>query len=132
MTAHLIGLISPVLPVYDGRVPGPTDPPTGGQAAPTGPHAVVYGGTPTPTSLNLNHEHARTHRVWQVVCVSNNPNGARVIADRIIRAVDSVQAPDRPHDRYTVTYASPPIEDRDDPTAWRWTTTVEVQLTTGR
>ena len=35
-------------------------------------------------------------------------------------------------DRYEVTYTSDPIEDRDDPTAWRWTTTVEVQLTTGR
>lgn len=128
MTPDLIALCQHVtvpdgspLPVHDGR---PANTP--------GPHAIVYGGTPNPTSLNLNHDHATTSHTWRIVCVSNNPNGARTIADRITRAVDSQQAPGHPHDRYTVTHASPPIEDRDDPTAWRWTTTVEVQLTTGR
>ena len=128
MTAHLLGLIAPIVPVSDGA-PRSTD---GRIETPTGPHAILYGGTPAPTSLNLTHAHARTHHVWQLVCVSNNPNGARTIADRVTRAVDSVQAPGHPHDRYTVTNTSDPIEDRDDPTAWRWTTTVEVQLTTGR
>ena len=121
-TAHLLSLCQAILPTYDGR----------GPATPTGAHAILHGGTPTPTSLNLNHDHATTSHTWQLVCVSNNPNGARTIADRITRAVDSQQAPGHPHDRYTVTYTSDPIEDRDDPTAWRWTTTVEVQLTTGR
>ena len=121
-TAHLLSLCQATLPTYDGR----------GPATPTGAHAILYGGTPTPTSLNLNHDHATTSHTWRIVCVSNNPNGARTIADRITRAIDSQQAPDHPHDRYTVTYASDPIEDRDDPTAWRWSTTVEVQLTIGR
>lgn len=121
-TAHLLSLCHAVLPTYDGR----------GPATPTGALAILYGGTPTPTSLNLNHDHATTSHTWRIVCVSNNPNGARIIADRITRAVDSQPAPGHPHDRYEVTHASPPIEDRDDPTTWRWTTTVEVQLTTGR
>lgn len=128
MTAHLLELVSTVLPVSDGPPRGPD----GRTVTPDGPHAICYGGTPAPTSLNLAHQHARTTHQWAVVCVSNNPNGARTIANRVIRAVDSQQAPDHPHDRYTVTHASDPIEDRDDPTAWRWTTTVEVQLTTGR
>ena len=121
-TAHLLSLCQATLPTYDGR----------GPATPTGAHAILYGGTPTPTSLNLNHDHATTSHTWRIVCVSNNPNGARTIADRITRAIDSQQAPGHPHDRYTVTYTSDPIEDRDDPTAWRWTTTVEIHLTTPR
>ena len=128
VTAHLLGLVAPIVPVSDGA-PRSTD---GRIETPTGPHVILYGGTPTPTSLNLNHDHATTSHTWRIVCVSNNPNGARTIADRITRAIDSVQAPGHPHDRYTVTNTSDPIEDRDDPTAWRWTTTVEVQLTTGR
>ena len=127
-TARLLELVAPILPVSDGA-PRSTD---GRLETPTGPHAILYGGTPAPISLNLAHQHARTHRVWQLVCVSNTPHGARTIADRATRAIDSVQAPDYPHDRYTVTHASDPIEDRDDPTAWRWSTTVEVQLTIGR
>ena len=128
VTAHLLGLIAPIVPVSDGA-PRSTD---GRIETPTGPHVILYGGTPTPTSLNLNHDHATTSHTWRIVSVSNNPNGARTIADRITRAIDSQQAPGHPHDRYTVTNTSDPIEDRDDPTAWRWTTTVEVQLTTGR
>ena len=128
MTAHLLGLVAPIVPVSDGA-PRSTD---GRIETPTGPHVILYGGTPAPTGLNLNHDHATTSHTWRIVCVSNNPSGARTIADRITRAIDSVQAPGHPHDRYTVTNTSDPIEDRDDPTAWRWTTTVEVQLTTGR
>ena len=127
-TARLLELVALIVPVSDGAPRG-TD---GRIETPTGPHVILHGGTPTPTSLNLNHDHATTSHTWQLVCVSNNPHGARLIADRIARAIDGQQADGHPHDRYTVTHASPPIEDRDDPAAWRWTTTVEVQLTTGR
>ena len=38
-------------------------------------------------------------------------------------AVDGAPAPSG---LYTVTYASEPVEDRDDPTVWRWSSTVRV------
>lgn len=122
VTAHLLGLANTACPTTDGPPP----------QAPNGPHAILYGGTPRPDDLCLTHRHTTTARTWQIVCVSNNPEGARTITDRITRAIDSIQHPDHPHDRYTVTYTSGPIEDRDDPTAWRWSSTVEIHLTTPR
>ena len=121
-TSRLLTLARAVVPTHDGEAP----------ANPAGPHAILYGGTPRPTSLGMTHHHATTTLDWQVVCVHSHPNGARLIADGITRAIDGQQADGHPHDRYTVTFTSDPIEDRDDPTAWRWTTTVEVQLTIGR
>lgn len=121
-TSHLLALARTVTPTHDGDAP----------ADPTGPHAILYGGTPRPTSLDMSHHHATTTLDWQVVCVHSHPNGARLIADGVTRAIDGQQADGHPHDRYTVTYTSPPIKDSDDPTAWRWSTTVEVQLTIGR
>lgn len=97
---------------------------------PVGPHVVVYGGTPQPTTLTLGHRHVQTSYYVQVVCVSNTAEGARRVADRAIRAIDGRLYSDR--SRYRVTYASPPIQDRTDSSEWRWTTTVEIDLTTGR
>ena len=121
-TSHLLTLAQAVVPTHDGDAP----------ADPTGPHAILYGGTPRPTSLDMSHHHATTTLDWQVVCVHSHPNGARLIADDIARAIDGQQADGHPHDRYTVTHASPPIKDSDDPTAWRWSSTVEIHLTTPR
>ena len=66
-TARLIELVAPILPVSDGA-PRSTD---GRIETPTGPHVVLYGGTPTPTSLNLNHDHATTSHTWQLVCCAD-------------------------------------------------------------
>ena len=121
-TSHLLTLAQAVVPTHDGEAPD----------NPTGPHAILYGGTPRPTSLDMSHHHATTTLDWQVVCVHSHPNGARLIADGITHAIDGQQADGHPHDRYTVTHASPPIKDSDDPTAWRWSSTVEIHLTTPR
>ena len=120
MISSLLTLIGSVCPAYDG-------PPS---SAPTGPQAIVYGGTPTPAGLALTHSHVRTSHDLQIVCVSNNPAGARTVADAVMRAVDGHRYDAT--SRFEVTYASQPIEDRDDPSVWRWTVTVELNLTTGR
>ena len=118
-TSALIGLLSAYV-VTDGEPPADT-----GQ-----PHAIVYGGTERPADLRLSHEHKRTVHDWQIVCVSNNPAGARMLAEAVTRAVDGASYDAA--NRWQVTYASPPIEDRDDPSRWRWSSTVEVTLTIGR
>lgn len=118
-TATLIGVLSAHV-VTDGVPP----------SNPLQPHAIVYGGTERPADLRLSHVHKRTVHDWQIVCVSNNPAGARLLAEAVTRAVDG--AVYDTHNRWQVTYASPPIEDRDDPSGWRWSSTVEVTLTIGR
>lgn len=120
MISHLLALVATVCPAHDGHP----------RQAPTGPHVIAYGGTPQPVDLSLTHRHMRSSHYVQLVCVSNSPNGARTVADRAIRAVDG--QPYDPTHRYRVTYAAPPLEDRSDPSEWRWTVTVELDLTTGR
>lgn len=116
----LLDLCRTVCPTGDGRPPEVAD----------GPHAVLYGGTPRPSDLRLDHTHSQTVHDWQLVAISNSPHSVRLLVDALIRAVDS--QPATPTDRYQVTYASPPIEDRDDPSQWRWTSTAEITLTTSR
>ena len=128
MIAHLLGLVGEVCPAFDGP---PVAPPPGlVPAVPTGPHVIVWGGTPQPVYQTLTHEHIRTSHFVQLVCVNNSPEGARAVADQVMRAVDGVAY--NASNRYEVTYATPPIQDRNDPTEWCWTVTVEVDLTTAR
>ena len=121
-TLHLLGLCSTAVPTTDG-------PPA---QAPDGPHAILYGGTPNPASLDLAHHYASTWRVWRIVCVNNTANGARLVADRIIRAVESRPSDLDVHAHHQIANVSDPIEDRDDPSQWRWSATVEIHLTTRR
>ncbi len=120
MIPHLIALIGAVCPAFDGHPDRPV----------AGPHVIVYGGTPQPEDLSLTHRHMRTSHYVQLVCVNNSPHGARTVADKVTRAIDGVRYD--PTHRYRVTYTAPPIEDRDDSTAWKWSATVELDLTTGR
>lgn len=128
MIEHLLALIAPVCPAYDGP---PTAPSPGlVPAVPEGPHVIVWGGTPQPVYQTLTHEHARTTHFLQLVCVNNSPAGARAVADSVTRAVDGMSY--NSTSRYEVTYATPPIQDRSDPTEWCWTVTVELELTIAR
>ena len=127
-TAYLITLASARVPATDGA---PRDA-TGRTETPTGPHAIIHGGAPIPTRQSLDRTHLQTQHWWQVICVSNNPDGARRVVDALTRAVDGQPHPDHPACYYRVSHASGPIEDRDDPTEWRWSSTVDVTLYIGR
>lgn len=100
---------------------------TGQAVTPDGPHILLYGGTGTPADLTMGYHHHATDIVWQAVCVSSDPTSVRTLAASVVAAVDCTRTL---LGILTVAYVSPPLEDRDDPSLWRWSSTVEITLTT--
>ena len=123
--AEILACCQAIITTYDGRVP------TGaamidGLPSPTGAHAVLYGGSQSPTGSRLAGPARARRATWHVVAVSNNPAGCRTVAGIIVDQLhghrfDGVQV--------RVDLVSDPIEDRDDPSEWRWSSTVEASLT---
>lgn len=62
-----------------------------------------------------------------VVCVNNNPAGARLLADRVRHTLDALPVASY---RVRVTDTGPVLEDVGDPTNWRWSCTVNAAITT--
>ena len=122
-TPAVLTLARTVLPTYDGRVPAP-----GQTGAPTGAHAVLYGGTATPSARCLTGRAMGADHAWQIVAGSNSPSGCRTVAGLLTSALDAQPIAGS---LIQVEHVSDPIEDRDDPTEWRWTATLDVRLTTG-
>ena len=109
---HLRQYLNPRITIHDGT-------PTDG----AGPWIAVHGGSADPANRRYGYT-ARTGRVvWQCVCVSNTQEGARQIARLAASTLDAAPLAEA---LLTVTYVSSPIEDRDDPSEWRWSSTVEV------
>lgn len=113
-TAAVMARCATITTAYDARV----------LTAPSGPHVIVYGGTGTPTSRRIDGQAHIDTTTWQAVCVSNNPTGCRTLTAKIRDALDGHRIDDRLLRVTTITH---PIEDRDDPTDWRWTSTITVQ-----
>ena len=88
-----------------------------------GAGVIIGGGTHTPHNRRLSGQTHAARTVWLLVCVSNNPTGCRTIARRVVDALDGRMVAGAV---VTVTYTSSPIEDRSDPTEWRWSATVEA------
>ena len=61
--------------------------------------------------------------VWRAVCVSNTIAGAAAVALLVCDAIDGILL-DGHH--VVVVHVSDPLEDRDDPSEWRWSSTVEI------
>ena len=119
-TPAILALSRTVLPTHDGRVPAP-----GATAAPTGAHAVLYGGTATPSGRLLTGKAGTADHAWQIVAVSNAPAGCRTVAGLLTATLDAQPIAGS---LLTVEHVSDPIEDRDDPTEWRWTATLDLRL----
>ena len=127
-TAAVLAACRTVAPTYDGRVPGPGQT-IDGLGQPTGAHVILYGGAGTPTNRCYANQATADAHLWRIVAASNTPDSARIVAARIVAVLDGVVVDG---DYVTVTYVSEPIEDRDDPTEWRWSATVEAVSTSRR
>ena len=89
----------------------------------TGPLAVVHGGAGSPWNRRYGATAQSRQIVWRVMCVSNTMAGANIIAQHVQAAVDGLLIEGN---AAIVRFVSDPIEDRDDPTEWRWSCTAEI------
>ena len=105
--------------VYDGTVP----------TGVTGPAVALYATTGTPTARRVDGQAYRATQTWQAVCSSNTASGARSIARRVVDTVDGTRLAGT---LLAVPYVGPLIEDRDDPSDYRWSITVEIRHHTTR
>ena len=119
MTDHTPALVA-LLVALDTRITVHDG--TGEDLSP-GPRLHVYGGTQNPENRSYGHTAPNRGTVWQVVCVSNTQAGARTLSRRVTDTLDSRVLGGS---LLRVRFVSQPIEDRDDPSAWRWSSTVEI------
>ena len=109
----LLEAIDPRIAVFDGSP----------QGALAGPQMHVHGGTRTPENRRYCVGTPNRSTVWLVVCVSNTQAGARTLSRRVTDTLDSRILGGS---LLRVRFVSQPIEDRDDPSEWRWSSTVEI------
>ena len=64
---------------------------------------------------------------WSLVCVSNNGTGASILSGLVAAALDGKRAGGAP---LRVTGYGPVIEDRGDPSTYRWSRTVAASVDT--
>ncbi|MDK9627016.1 hypothetical protein [Propionibacterium freudenreichii] len=91
------------------------------------PCLIITGGTTTPRHRLIDGTTAAAAQTWRVLASSNGPAGARHLAHQVTRLLDGWRM-----NRATmrVQLVSEPIEDRDDPTDYRWSATVEATIPT--
>lgn len=109
---HLRSALDARITVHDGT---PTDN--------IGPWIAVHGGSATPTHHRLAGVGMNRHHVWRLTCVSNTIAGARILAALVTDALDGAIVAG---DLVTVRYVADPLEDRDDPSEWRWSVLIEA------
>ena len=109
----LLEAVDPRIAVFDGTP----------QCALAGPQMHVHGGTQTPENRRYQTGTPNRGTVWLVVCVSNTSTGARALARLVTDALDGARIAGS---MLRVRLVTTPIEDRDDPSEWRWSSTVEV------
>ena len=91
---------------------------------PSEAYSVIYPGPGTPERRYLDGRALDRHAVARVMVVSNNSDGAATFAAIVIDLIDGHRLDDRT--LLTVEAVGPVLEDTTDPSAWRWTVTVEV------
>lgn len=115
----LLQAIDPRVSVYDGETPSDAQ----------GPAVTLYGPPGTPTARRVDGQAYRATQTWQAVCSNNTAAGARRIAQLVIDAVDGTRLDGT---LLAVPFVGPLIEDRDDPSEYRWSCTVEIRHHTTR
>ena len=122
MTETLLALlqtIDPRVDVYDGGTPSDAQ----------GPAVALYGSPGTPTARRVDGQAYRAAQTWQAVCSNNTAAGARRIAQLVIDAADGTRLDGS---LLSVSFVGPLLEDRDDPSEFRWSVTVEIRHHTSR
>ena len=115
----LLATLDPGTTVYSGEVP----------TVPAARYMVVYDTTALHGGRNIDGRARQVREAWSVVCVNNSPPGAHLIADRVWRLADGQLLDGRP---VWADLIGPVIEDRDDPSRWQWSCTVELHRTATR
>lgn len=94
------------------------------------PYRLLWGGTCTPAHRRLNGAAAAGDGIVSIVSVSNTATGARILATSAIDALDGQRIAGRICRIKFV--ADEEIEDRDNPSDYRWSLTIEAQLSQPR
>ena len=89
----------------------------------SGPLVIINGGAGAPIAHSVAGVGRMRRTVWQLVCVSNTRAGAALIASLVSAALDGTRVGGS---LLRTQFVSGPIEDRDDPSEWRWSVTVEA------
>ena len=108
------------MPVYDGEPPRSI---TGESVDPPHRCVCVYGGGLSPHNRRYGGTSRSRSALWQLVCCNNSSEGARVVAGLVTDALDATILNGN---LLAVLAVSAPLEDRDDPSEYRWSSTVEV------
>lgn len=91
---------------------------------PSEAYSVVYPGPGTPERRYLCGTTPDRHAVARVMVVSNNSDGAATFAQVVVDLIDGHRLDNGT--LLTVEAVGPVLEDTNDPSAWRWTVTIEV------
>ena len=121
MSADHTPALLALLGAIDARIAAHDGTPMGSKLADQ--QLIVYGGTQTPENRRYQTGTPNRGAVWLVVCVSNTSTGARTLARLVTDALDGARIAGS---MLRVRLVSTPIEDRDDPSEWRWSSTVEI------
>ena len=126
-TAHIAALLAPIgAPVGHGGWHQPS-----GDPLPDSAVALLV--HPVDSPLVARRVTGRAHGItgtFYIVCVGTDPTGAETLAAAAVDSLDGVLAPAGGAAR--VTGLGPVLEDRNDPSRWRWTRTVTVTVTDPR
>lgn len=85
--------------------------------------ATVHGGSGVPHNRRYGGTAQSRAALWRIVCVNNSANGAREVAALVVDLLDATIVDGN---LLAVLAVSAPLEDRDDPSEYRWSITVEV------
>lgn len=94
-----------------------------------GPYSSLHPGAGTPIHRQLSGNTPDRQATHRLMAVSNSPQGAATFAAALIDVVDGQRHDDG---LLSVEYVSDPLEDHDDPSQWRWTSTLEIRHHTTR
>lgn len=87
------------------------------------PHIILYGGQQATEGPRYHGGTQRRAATWRAMAVSRTAAGARALIADLTTALHGTNFAGN---QLTCQWPSEPLWDRDDPTVWKWTATVEI------